>query len=90
VTSTPLNKSRGKVHDYLGMIFDFSKLGLVTISMSNYIATSLHEVPKDMKGVATTPAVNQLFTVNNEIPVKLNANEDEIFVRIVMQLLTFH
>jgi Reverse transcriptase (RNA-dependent DNA polymerase) len=37
-SNTPLNKSRGKVHDYLGMILDFNTAGEVTISMSNYIA----------------------------------------------------
>jgi archaellum biogenesis ATPase FlaH len=36
---TPLNKSRGKVHDYLGMMLDFSKLGEVTVTMIDNIKT---------------------------------------------------
>jgi hypothetical protein len=32
----------------------------------------LHEVPDDMKGMATTPAANPLFTVNTENPDKLS------------------
>jgi hypothetical protein len=30
---TPINKLRGKVHDYLGITLDFSKLGKVTVTM---------------------------------------------------------
>jgi hypothetical protein len=30
---TPLNQSRGKVHDYLGMTLDFSNPGEVTVTM---------------------------------------------------------
>jgi hypothetical protein len=53
---TPLNKSRGKVHDYLGMTLDFSKPGEVTITMIDYIKTILHDAPKEMRGSAATPA----------------------------------
>jgi hypothetical protein len=40
--NTPHNKSCGKVHDYLGIIFDLNKAGEITISMSFYIAMILH------------------------------------------------
>ena len=34
---TPLTVSRGQVHDYLGMTFDFHTKGEVQISMEHYI-----------------------------------------------------
>jgi hypothetical protein len=83
---TPLNKSRGKIHDYLGMMLNFSKLGEVTITMIDYIKGILHDAPKEMRGSAATPAANHLFQVN-QTPIPLEQNKAEIFVHIVMQLL---
>ena len=84
---TPLNKSRGKVLDYLGMTLDFTKPGEVTITMIDYIKAVLHNVPKEMCGHAVTPAMNHLFEVNTTNPVYLTADKTEIEVWIVMQLL---
>ena len=62
---TPLTVHRRKVHNYLGMIIDFSELGKVIFSMSDYIDRVLKEVPKDlMKGSCSSPAVQHLFAVN--------------------------
>ncbi len=61
---TPLTISRGKVHDYLGMTFDFSKHGEVTVDMREHIKTILNDIPNDMVGVATTPAAGHLFDVH--------------------------
>jgi hypothetical protein len=83
---TPMNKSRGKVHDYLGMILDFSKSGEVTVDMVNYIKTIISEMPKDMKGTAKTPAPSHLFVVNDN-PVPLSKEKADVFHRMVMQLL---
>ena len=66
---TPINKSCGKVLDYLGMTLDFSKLGQVTITMINYIKGVLHNAPKEMCGQAVTPAANHLFQVNTTNPL---------------------
>jgi hypothetical protein len=52
----PLNKSRGKVHDYLGMTLNFSKPGEITVTMIDYIKGVLHDAPKEMRGTAATPA----------------------------------
>jgi hypothetical protein len=43
---TPLNKSRGKVHKYLGMTVEFSKPGEVIVIMIDYIKMILHDAPK--------------------------------------------
>jgi hypothetical protein len=84
---TPINKSRGKVHDYLGMTLDFSKPGEVTVTMIDYIKAVLHNAPKEMRGRAVTPAATHLFQVNSINPVYLGEEKAEIYVRIVMQLL---
>jgi hypothetical protein len=68
---TPLSKSRGKVHDYLGMILDFTVKGKLTVNMILYIKTVLYFVPRDMMGRAATPAVSYLYQVNEVNPVPL-------------------
>jgi hypothetical protein len=84
---TPLNKSRGKVHDYLGMTLDFSKSGEVTVTMIDYIKMILHDAPKEMRGSAATPTANHLFQVNMVNPIPLEKDKADIYVHIVMQLL---
>jgi hypothetical protein len=84
---TPINKSRGKVHDYLGMRLDFSKPGEVTVTMIDYIKAILHGAPKDMRGRAVTPAAAHLFQINSTDPVYLGEDKAATYVRIVMQLL---
>jgi hypothetical protein len=83
----PLNKSRGKIHDYLGMTLDFSKPGEVTVTMIDYIKSILHDAPAEMRGRAATPAGNHLFQVNQVDPIRLGKEKAEIYVHIVMQLL---
>jgi len=84
---TPISESYGKIHDYLGMTLDYSKLGEVQITMRDYIKLILHDVPDDMEGVAATPAGNHLFKVNKDNPEMLTGKRKETFVHIVMQLL---
>jgi hypothetical protein len=83
---TPINKVRGKVHDYLGMVLDYSNAGEVSITMIDYIKMILREIPDDMKGTATTPAGNHLFVINQQ-PVCLKGQCKDLFVHLVMQLL---
>jgi hypothetical protein len=84
---THLNKSRGKVHDYLGMTLNFSKPGEVTVSMIDYIKGILHDAPKEMRGSAATPAANHLFQVNTVNPIPLEKDKADIYIHIIMQLL---
>ena len=60
----PLTKSRGKVHEYLGMIIDYSVPGKVMFTMIDYIKSMLSELPKDIYGTAPTPAASHLFEVD--------------------------
>ena len=84
---TLINKSHGKVLNYLGMTLNFSKLGQVMITMIIYIKGVLHDAPKEKCGCAVTPAANHLFQVNTTNPVYLDDTKAEIYFCIVMQLL---
>jgi hypothetical protein len=83
---TPMNKSRGKIHDYLGMTLDFSKPGEVAVDMIDYVKTIIADMPPEMEGTALTPAGDNLFKVNPN-PVLLDREKADVFHRMVMQLL---
>ena len=83
----PLSKTRGKVHEYLGMRIDYSKPGKVMFDMSDYVANVLSEVPEDMlKGNAATPAAAHLFEVNEDAE-PLDKERAEQFHQDVMKLM---
>jgi hypothetical protein len=82
---TPLNKSRGKVHNYLGMTLNFSKPGEVTVTMIDYIKGILHDARKEMRRLAATPAANHLFQINQVNPIPLKKDKAEIYIHIVMR-----
>jgi hypothetical protein len=83
---TPINKARGKIHDYLGMELDYSHQGMVSINMCEYLKSIIHDLPEEMKGTASTPAANHLFEVNDN-PTYLDKERKSMFVHLVMQLL---
>ena len=56
-----VNPTRGKVHDYLGMVFDFSEPGTVIVDMKKYVETMLSEFPEEIKSTAETPAGESLL-----------------------------
>lgn len=82
----PLNISHGKIHDYPGMIFDFTRPGIIVIHMEEYIKKILHDAPPDMKQTAMTPATQQLFKINTNAEL-LSLEQREIFMHLVMQSL---
>ena len=82
----PLTICRGKIHDYLGMTLDFSLDDKVQISMVDYIKNMLEELPEDMDGIATTPAAEHLFKVN-ETPTYLDEKDAMFFHHNVAKLL---
>jgi hypothetical protein len=49
-----LTKTRGKVHDYLGMMLDFSLPGRAKILMIDYIEDMLEDMPSKMDREAAT------------------------------------
>ena len=82
----PLTITRGKVHDYLGMTFDYSTTGKVAITMQDYIERMLDDLPQDMNGTAATPAASHLFDVNPGA-VRLDHNTADLFHTTVAKLL---
>jgi hypothetical protein len=81
----PLTVNRDKVHEYLGMKFDFTEKGAVTVDMSDYVKTVIAEMPEDMVGKAATAAASHLFNVRDN-PVPIEKDKADTFHKMVMQL----
>jgi hypothetical protein len=83
-----LTKTRGSLHNYLGMTLDFSLEGKVKIMMVDYIQNMLDELPSNMDGEATTPAANHLFDVNKATTdMLLDRETTELYHHNVAKLL---
>jgi hypothetical protein len=76
---------RGLVHDYLGMEFDYSIIGKVSITMRKSIEETLveHDVPQE---VCSTPASVNLFKIDEKSAVLDKANRER-FHSTVAKLL---
>jgi hypothetical protein len=61
-----LAESTGKIHDYLGMAFDFSLQNEVKINMTQYISKVIEAFPKELVGKDVTPAGDHLFKVRED------------------------
>ena len=78
---------RGKIHDYLGVQFDFSQKGKVVMSMDDYIKELLKECSDDlMKGMSASPAGNYLFNVNPDCE-KLDSETAVMFHHLTAKIL---
>ena len=69
---------RGKVHDYLRMTLDFSLKGKFIINMEAYLDKVLDDFPKEMDGMASTPAADHLFKTRENIK-KLDPEKVDMF-----------
>ncbi len=49
---------QGKVHDCLGMIFDFSAEGKVMVTMMEYIKNTIKDFPEEITVTKTSPAAD--------------------------------
>jgi hypothetical protein len=79
---------RGKVHDYLGMMLDFTLEGHVIVNMADYIGTILADFPEEITGVRTMPAADHLFDVRDEADARpLPEEQAREFHHAVAQLL---
>jgi hypothetical protein len=76
--------SEGKIHSYLGMKFNFSSPGQVSITMLNQIEEALQGV--EVKEYAT-PATNDLFEEQTSTNKLLNKSQAELFHSKVAKLL---
>jgi hypothetical protein len=77
----------GKVHDYLGIRFNFTQTGRVTMTMHNYISELINACPDNlMKGTANSPAGNHLFNVNPDCE-KFDKENAVMFHHLTAKLL---
>ena len=59
---------RGKKHDYIGMILDYSVPGQVTIDMKYYVEAMIDQYKHEMSDKITSPASENLFKINKHSP----------------------
>ena len=74
---------RGKVHDYLGMIFEYEDKGKVKVDMSSYVKNMLEDFPVKLKKsqTAATPAGEGLYNLGQGR--KLNKEDAKAFHTMV-------
>jgi hypothetical protein len=82
---------QGNVHDYLGMILDFSKKRKVMVTMIEYIKNIVANFPKEIIGLKPSSAADHLFKVWEELkPKPLPEEQAMVFDRhTTLQLLFF-
>ena len=75
-----------KIHEYLRMTIDWSIDGKVIFTMYNYLEDILAETPDDFDGEDMTPAVSNLFQVD-EACRKLDTPTADLFHCFVARFL---
>ena len=75
--------SKGLVHNYLGMVLDFSKLGTCRVSMPNFVSEIL--LGADIEGTVATPAAENLFVIRDAAK-PLSDSERERFHTLTAKL----
>ena len=80
--------TKGKIHDYLGMTIDYSKKGLVAVTMFDYLQDIVSTLPESLQTnrCFNTPAADHLFHVDPEAE-RLNTKDGELFHSMVAKLL---
>ena len=80
---------QGEVHDYLGMIFDYSESkGKVMINMIEYIKSIINNVLDEITAIRTSLAADHLFTLRDEsIKKPLPEKQAKAFHHAMAQLL---
>jgi Reverse transcriptase (RNA-dependent DNA polymerase) len=76
---------RGRVIEYVGMVFDFSENKVVRVTMDEYVNDLLKEL-SDIPGESDTPATGDLFKVKAEAE-KLGDSQRERFHSIMAKVL---
>ena len=79
----PVKAVRGKIHDYLGMIFNFSEPGKLLLDMVDYVEKMLDEfsVEFDPNVTVSSPAADTLFKASTGAKLdKARAEEFHTFV----------
>ena len=83
----PLTVTRRKIHNYLGIVIDYTVPGKVKFTMKDFIQGVLDECLEElMKGPSATPAANHLFNVNPDCN-KLGEEKASQFHHLTAKLL---
>ena len=78
--------TRGLEHMFLGMKIRYTGTGKAIITMKQYLEEALTECDMDIVREATTPALKDLFDVDDKAP-RLNKVEGEVFHSVCAKLL---
>ena len=85
-----LTVTRGNIHEFLGVTFDFSKEKKLKIIMQDYIKEVIDEADETLmvnrREQANTPAKTTLFNINAESPA-LNKEDADHYHRLTAKLL---
>ena len=83
-----ISVTRGKISLYLGMDFDYTKIGTVRIAMIPYTGQIIKDFPESITSTAPTPAADHIFIVRPDDGRKLLPEEQaQAFHRTTAQLL---
>ena len=74
----------GKIHPYLGMVFDFTEEGEVSVSMKSFVEDMV--IDSGIQGTASTPAANNLHSID-EKSVSLDSDKAKEFHSISAKIL---
>ena len=77
---------RGKRHDYLGMILDYSVPGVLQVDMRPYVKSMIDEFPDELSGNSNGPWTANLFKVDDASP-KLEPERAKTFHTFVMKAM---
>lgn len=76
--------TRGKTHEYLGMVLDFTIPGKIRIDMTKFVDKMIEGMPEEMVGEATTAAASYLFSINDKCE-NLSEELSAVFHRLTAQ-----
>lgn len=83
-----LTINTGKIHDYLGMMIDYSEKGKVQVSMIEFIKKTIAAFPEEIISKSETPAADYLFRVREEGEAKyLEEERADMFHSVTAMLL---
>ena len=75
---------RGYRHDYLAMVLDYSRPGVLQVDMTKYVKSMIEDFPSKLEGIGTFPWTNKLFTVDSKSK-KLDDERAKILHTFVMK-----
>ncbi len=78
-----------EVHDYLGMIFDFSPKREGVITMMEYIKNIINDFPEEIVGTKTSPATDHVFTARDPSLAKVLPEEQAMAFHCTTAQLLF-